>query len=71
MDRNEIQNCQDRIEYLLKYGFNLLNYQDKLFIKELGRPRPNLPNLQTVAGRSKWCFNVSWYDTCEWLTGST
>jgi hypothetical protein len=29
---------------------NLLNYQYKLFIKNLGRPRPDLPNLQTVAG---------------------
>jgi hypothetical protein len=29
------QNCQDRVE--LRYAFNLLNYQDKLFIKELGR----------------------------------
>jgi hypothetical protein len=55
MDRNEIQNCQDRVEYLLtRFDFNLLNCQDKL-----GRPRPDLPNLQTLAGRSKWCFNVS------------
>ncbi|KAH0813614.1 hypothetical protein GEV33_009177 [Tenebrio molitor] len=40
------------LEYLFtRYAFNLVNnYQDKLFIKELGRPRPDLPNLQTVAG---------------------
>jgi hypothetical protein len=62
------------LEYLFtRYAFNLLNnYQDKLFIKELGRPRPDLPNFQTVAGRSKWCFNASRDNTriCKWLTGS-
>jgi hypothetical protein len=63
------------VEYLFtRYALNLLNnYQDKLlFIKELGRPRPDLPNLQTVAGRSKWCFNASWDNAriCKWLTGS-
>jgi hypothetical protein len=45
----------NRVECLLRYAFNLLNYQNKLFIKELGRPRPDLPNLQTVAGRSEYC----------------
>jgi hypothetical protein len=35
MNINEIQNYQDLVEYLLtRYAFNLLNYQDKLFMKE-------------------------------------
>jgi hypothetical protein len=43
-----------RVEYLFtRYAFNLLNnYQDKVFIKELGRLRPDLSNLQLQVGQN-------------------
>ena len=65
-----VQVVSDLVAFLLENKFENLSYDDKKYVKESGRPRPALDNLinHTNTGNRKFCN--TWYDKCEWLTGS-
>jgi hypothetical protein len=70
--KNEVtlRNCEDIIDYLLSHPFHSLSYDDKLFVKSLKQPQPNLTGLICVSGKQKRSFNTTWYQKCTWLVGS-
>jgi hypothetical protein len=56
------------VYFLLRNKFSSLSYDDKLFVKDLKRPRPAMSNLViSKANSSNRGFCVSWYETCEWI----
>jgi hypothetical protein len=64
-------NNSDIVDFLLRNKFSSLSYDDKLFVKDLKRPRPAMSNLViSKANSSNRGFCVSWYEKCEWITGS-
>lgn len=65
-----VRNCKDIVEYLIKYRFSRLSYDDKLFIKDLKVPRPDLSKILINQGKPSRSFVNTWYDKCIWLTGS-
>ena len=72
MDKlEEIKQCDDIVDWLIRYSFNSLNSEAKSYIvKYLVKPRPNLIALKSSDNRQNRGFNVLWYEKCEWLTGS-
>lgn len=69
-----LHNCDDIVEYLIKHRFSSLSYDDKIFVKNLKIPRPDLGTSLInfgKPGKSNRSFSCTWYDNkCEWLTGS-
>lgn len=52
------------ITFLKKHPFGNMRLEDKIDIKKLGPPRPDIHNPQK--GRK---FSKDWYEKCEWLAG--
>jgi hypothetical protein len=64
-------NNSDTLDFLLRNKFSSLFYDDKLFVKDLKRPRPAMSNLViSKADSSNRGFCVSCYEKCKWITGS-
>jgi hypothetical protein len=62
-------NNSDIVDFLLRNKFSSLSYDDKLFVKDLKRPRPAMSNLViSKADGSNRGFCVSCYE--KWITGS-
>lgn len=60
----------DIVDFLLKRKFHTLTYEDKLIIKQLTIPRPQMRNLmQSKSGHNRSFVNT-WYDKVVWITGS-
>lgn len=59
------------VDKILHQPFSLLNYQDKIRIKNEGPPRPKLKNLtQTGKSQSRGFCSETYYTRFTWLTGS-
>lgn len=68
-----IKSKNDLVNELLCRNFASLPHDEKLFIKNNGRPTPNMVSLvnTAVGGKgSNRSFNVNWYQKYQWLTGS-
>ncbi|XP_074038655.1 zinc finger MYM-type protein 1-like isoform X3 [Leptinotarsa decemlineata] len=72
MDKlDEIKKSDDIVDWLLTNNFKSLSYDIKFYIiKTLGRPQPNFISIKAPDNRQNRGFNISWYDKCDWLTGS-
>ncbi len=49
--------------------FESVPYEEKLGIKQQARSIPKIDLVQKI-GKSNRYFQLSWYDTVSWLTGS-
>lgn len=68
---DEIKKSDDIVDWLVTNNFNSLSYDNKFhIIKTLGRPQPNLISIKASDNRQNRGFNITWYDKCDWLTGS-
>lgn len=65
-----VRNSNDIVEFLVKFKFCRLSYDDKLFVKDLGIPRPDLSKIIVNQGKPPRGFVNAWYEKCSWLTGS-
>lgn len=72
MEVNEgsVRNSNDIVEFLVKFKFSRLSYDDKLFVKDLGISRPDLSKIIINQGKPHRSFVNAWYEKCRWLTGS-
>lgn len=63
----------DIVNFLVnKVRFSNLSYDDKIYVKELKRPLPDLSNTLVSLGKNyNRKFNNSWYQKNDWLTGSS
>jgi len=70
MNKNNYNiNC---VKHLQKVQFNQLTLQEKLAIKQAGRPKPILQIIQTGKSRQKEYFrrfNPDIYERCQWICG--
>ncbi|KAJ8962397.1 hypothetical protein NQ318_018381 [Aromia moschata] len=56
-----IRTCNDTVEYHIKYKFSRLSYENKLFVKDLRVPLPDLSKTlinQVNTGQTKESFNT-------------
>ena len=60
------------VDQLLALRFNLLSVEDKVAVRERGRPTPDLnmyEEAQSNGKKYKRGFNRSFYDQFDWLSG--
>jgi hypothetical protein len=67
----DVRNSEDIVDFLInKCRFCKLSYEDKIYIKQLKRPCPDLSKTLVTTGKQNRAFNNSWYGKYDWLVGS-